>query len=67
MQNITQRIEGNKLILEIDMAQDFGPSQSQKTLTVANSGFAKVDHPEIAGVGFKLNVWKGLKKDAATA
>lgn len=62
MQNINQRVEGSKLILEIDMAQDFGVSQSGKTMTVANSGFAKVEHPEITGIGFKLNVWKGLKK-----
>lgn len=61
MKNITQRIEGSKLILEIDMAEDQGVSGTGKTMTVANSGFAKIEHPDIPGIGFKLNVWKSLK------
>lgn len=62
MQNIVQRIEGNKMILEIDLTQDFGKSTSGKTLTVANSGFAKIEHPAVQNGGFKLSVWKGIPK-----
>lgn len=63
MQNVNQRIEGNKLIIEVDMSQDFGKSVSGKTLTVASSGFAKVEGDGVpAGMGYKLSVWKGLPK-----
>lgn len=58
MQNVTQRVEGNKLVIEIDLTQNFGPSTSGKTNIVAKSGFAKVEHPAIEGVGYNLNVWK---------
>lgn len=58
MLNVNQRLDGNKLILEIDLAQSHGPSSTGKTITVAKSGFAKVEHPSIPGAGFTLNVWK---------
>lgn len=63
MQNVTQKIVDNKLIIEVDLSQDFGKSVSGKTLTVANSGFAKIEGEGVPpGSGFKLSVWKGLPK-----
>lgn len=58
MQNVITRVEGNKLIIEVDLSQDFGPSSSGKTNRVADSGFATVEHPTSPGAGFKLSVWK---------
>lgn len=60
MQNVVTRVEneGKKLIIEVDLTQDFGPSSSGKSNTVANSGWAKVPEAAIPGVGFKLNVFK---------
>lgn len=62
MQNVTQRIEGNKLILEIDLTQEIGLSETGKTINVANSGFATLKDPDYFSYGFKLNVWKRLVK-----
>lgn len=57
MKNVEVRVEGNKLILEVDLTQDFGPSASRKTTIVASSeGNAPVpDHP---GIQIGLNVFK---------
>lgn len=62
MQNINQRIEGSKLIIEIDLSQEQGPSTRGKSITIANSGFGTINHPEFKDCGFKLNVWKRLPK-----
>jgi hypothetical protein len=57
MQGIKQTVQGNKLILEIDLTQNLGPSKSGKTLTVASSGgFQKVEGA--GSVSFSLNVNK---------
>lgn len=57
MKNVEVRIEGNKLILEVDLTKEFGPSSSGKTIIVASSeGNAPVpDHP---GIQMGLNVFK---------
>ncbi len=62
MQNITQRIEGNKLIIEVDLTQEIGLSDNGKSINVANSGFAILSDPEYHSYGFKLNVWKRVLK-----
>lgn len=60
MQNVVTRVEneGKKLVIEVDLTQDFGPSSTGKTHTVANSGWGKVENAAIPGVGFKLNVFR---------
>jgi hypothetical protein len=43
MKNITTRTEGSKLIIEVDMNQDFGKSSTGKSTIVASSaGFIAV-------------------------
>lgn len=57
MQGIKQQVQGNKLILEIDLSQNFGPSKSGKTQVVASSeGFQKIDG--MGDISFSLNVNK---------
>jgi hypothetical protein len=58
MQNVRQEVIGNELVIRVDLTQNFGPSTSGKTNTVAKSGFAKIEHPSFPGAGFNLNVWK---------
>lgn len=57
MKNIGMRVEDGKLILEIDLNQDFGPSKSGKTNIIASTegNQAVPDHEEIR---FGLNVYK---------
>ena len=49
MKNIVTKVEGSKLTIEIDLAQNFGPSSSGKTVIVASSeGNASVPgHPNM--------------------
>jgi len=37
MQNVKWEINGDKLIIEIDLTKDFGPSKSGKTITIAST------------------------------
>lgn len=58
MQGIKQTVQGNKLIIEVDLSQNFGPSKSGKTLNVACSGgFQKVTGVN-ENISFSLNVNK---------
>jgi hypothetical protein len=53
MLNITQRIENGKLILEIDLSQDHGPSSTGRSNIVASTkGWGQ---PE-PGISFNLTV-----------
>lgn len=57
MMNVSTRTENNgtKLVIEVDLTQDFGPSKSGKTNMVAStSGFIQV----APGVSLGLNVVK---------
>ena len=56
MKNITVEVQGNILILKVDLKKTFGPSSSGKTTIIASSeGNQSVpDYPEIK---FGLNVY----------
>ena len=59
LQGATHRIEGNKLILEIDLTQDFGPSSTGRSHVVASSGgFKKLP---IEGLSISLGVYRSKK------
>lgn len=55
--NVKATVTGDKLVIEVDLAQNLGPSTSGKSDFVANTGgFTPVeDHP---GMKFSLNVIK---------
>lgn len=56
MENVKMTREGNKLIIEVDMSVDLGPSRSGKTRIIATTaGNAKVPESD-AMIG--LNVYK---------
>jgi hypothetical protein len=56
LQNVKWEIKGDKLIVEIDLKKDFGPSKSGKTITIASTrGNQKVEGTN-AIIG--LNVYK---------
>ena len=56
MKNITVEVQGDTLILKVNLKKTFGPSSSGKTTIIASSeGNQSVpDHPEIK---FGLNVY----------
>jgi hypothetical protein len=60
MLNVKMTVEGNKLLIEVDLTQEHGPSSSGKTTIIAStSGNAPVPGKETVQVG--LNVFKKRK------
>ena len=56
MQNLKWEVKDDKLIIEIDLTKEFGPSKSGKTITVASSrGNQKIEGTDVI-IG--LNVYK---------
>ncbi len=56
MQNVKWEVKDYKLIIEIDLTMEFGPSKSGKTITIASTrGNQKIEGTD-AVIG--LNVYK---------
>ncbi len=56
MQNVKLEVKDDKLIIEIDLTMEFGPSKSGKTITIASTrGNQKIEGTD-AVIG--LNVYK---------
>lgn len=62
-ENVSYKVEGTKLIIEVDLSQNFGPSSTGKTNRVASSGgFMAIDG--MPGMSLSLNVAKKIAKPA---
>jgi len=60
MQNINYEVKDNKLIIEIDLTKEFGPSKSGKTITVASTrGNQNIEGTDVI-IG--LNIYKYPEK-----
>ena len=63
MQNINMKKDGDKLTIEIDLSQDFGPSSSGKTIIVASTrGNAPVTDTEGTFIGINCFRYATPKK-----
>ena len=59
--NVKINIQGNELIITVDLNQNFGPSASGKSTIVASSqGYMQVPGEE--GIGVNLNIIKSFNK-----
>jgi hypothetical protein len=38
MKNVEMTVEGNILIIKVDLTKDFGPSSSKKSIIIASTG-----------------------------
>lgn len=56
MRNCEMKIEGDKLLIEIDLTQDFGPSKSGRTIIIASTQ-GNVDVRD--GIKIGVNCYKG--------
>ena len=56
MQNVDVKVEGNKMIVTVDISKTFGPSASGKTTIVASTKGNVVVAP--GGIKMGLNVYK---------
>ncbi len=60
MQNINYEVKDDKLIIEIDLTKEFGPSKSGKTITIASTrGNQKIDGTDVV---MGLNLYKYPEK-----
>ena len=63
MQNVGMKRDGSKLVIEIDLSKDFGPSASGKTVIVASTrGNAKVPGTEDVMIGINCYRYATPKK-----
>ena len=57
MKNVEMNVEGNTLVIKVDLSQEFGPSSSGKTIIIASTeGNVSVPSMEDKKVG--LNVYR---------
>ena len=57
MKNVEMKVEGNILIIKVDLTKEFGPSSSGKTIIIGSTeGNVAVEGHEEAKVG--LNVYR---------
>ncbi len=57
MKNVSTRVEGTKLVIEVDLTQDFGESSTGKSILVATTAGNKPvpGHP---GMQYGITVFK---------
>ena len=56
-QNVAVRVEGERLVIEVDLSQHFGESQSGKSLIIASTG-GNISLPGREEVKVGLNVYR---------
>jgi hypothetical protein len=62
MKNIEMKIEGNRLIITVDLNKEYGPSSSGKNIIVATTeGNQSVPGREEHGIKIGVNVYKKNK------
>jgi len=54
MKNVEMKMQGKKLIIEVDTSLEFGPSKSGKSITVASTE----GNQPVNGVTVGLNVYR---------
>lgn len=59
MKNVNMKVEGQKLIIEVDLTKEYGRSASGKTIIIASTeGNAKIAAAVPGDVNVGLNVYK---------
>lgn len=58
MKNVTMKVEGSKLMLEIDLSKSFGPSASGKTTIIASTEGNKAVPYQGKDIKLGLNVYE---------
>lgn len=59
--NVEIKVEKKKLVIEIDLSKDFGPSESGKTIIVATTS-GSMDIPGFEGYKLGINCYKKKEK-----
>lgn len=57
MKNIEMKLNGEKLVIAVDISKDFGPSKSGKSLTIASTE-GNISIPEHDDIKIGLNIYR---------
>jgi hypothetical protein len=57
MKNVDMKVNGNKLIITVDLTKEFGRSSSGKSIIIASTE-GNIDVPGMEGAKIGLNVYK---------
>jgi hypothetical protein len=60
MQNVAMRVDGDKLVIEVDLSKEIGPSSSGKTILIASTE-GNTNVPGHEGMKLGLNVYRAKK------
>lgn len=62
MKNVEIKVDGDTLTITVDLSQEFGPSSSGKSITIASTE-GNVSIPSREEVKIGLNIYKPRPKD----
>ncbi|GCE09216.1 hypothetical protein [Dictyobacter aurantiacus] len=62
MKNIEMKVEGDKLIITVDLTQEYGFSASGKSITIASTD-GNVSIPEHEHIKAGVNIYRPRSKD----
>ncbi len=57
MKNIEMTLNGDKLVITVDLTKDFGPSKSGKSITIASTE-GNISLPEHEDIKIGLNIYR---------
>ncbi|HEY4383534.1 MAG TPA: hypothetical protein VGN34_03530 [Ktedonobacteraceae bacterium] len=57
MKNVEMTVDGDKLVIVVDLKQEFGPSSSGKSITIASTE-GNVAVPQREDIKIGLNIYK---------
>ena len=57
MKNIEMTLNGDKLVITVDLTKDFGPSKSGKSITIASTE-GNISLPENDDIKIGLNIYR---------
>lgn len=59
MKNVDYEVQGDKLTIQIDLGEEFGPSRTGKTIIIASTeGNAKIEREGESPIFLGLNVYR---------
>lgn len=61
MQNVQMDVQGNRLVIVVDLSQELGLSSSQKSVIIASTG-GNVSVPGCEEVKIGLNIYRPAEK-----
>ena len=59
MKNVDMKLNGNQLVITVDVTKEFGPSKSGKSITIASTE-GNVSIPDNEDIKIGLNIYRKI-------